>query len=140
MNRYDLTDFEWSVIEPSLPNKPRGVPRVDDRRVLNGMTWVLRSGAPRRDLPERSGPYTTCYDPFDRRGTKGIWYRLMDSSSVRVHQVAAGSERGSGSLRGSFPRRADDEDPRRGHRALRARPARRQRPAAPFRVEPRPSP
>ena len=34
MNRYDLTDFEWSVIEPLLPNKPRGVPRVDDRRVL----------------------------------------------------------------------------------------------------------
>ena len=44
MNRYDLTDFEWSVIEPLLPNKPRGVPRVDDRRVLNGIMWVLRSG------------------------------------------------------------------------------------------------
>ena len=43
MNRYDLTDFEWSVIEPLLPNKPRGVPRVDDRRVLNGIMWVLRS-------------------------------------------------------------------------------------------------
>ncbi len=39
MNRYDLTDFEWSVIEPLLPNKPRGVPRVDDRRVLNGIMW-----------------------------------------------------------------------------------------------------
>jgi transposase len=36
MSRYDLTDFEWRVIEPLLPNKPRGVPRVDDRRVLNG--------------------------------------------------------------------------------------------------------
>ena len=59
MNRYDLTDFEWSVIEPKLPNKPRGVPRVDDRRVLNGIMWVLRSGAPWRDLPERYGPYTT---------------------------------------------------------------------------------
>ena len=46
MNRYDLTDFEWSVIEPLLPNKPRGVPRVDDRRVLNGIMWVLRSGRP----------------------------------------------------------------------------------------------
>ena len=56
MNRYDLTDFEWSVIEPLLPNKPRGVPRVDDRRVLNGIMWVLRSGAPWRDLPERYGP------------------------------------------------------------------------------------
>ena len=44
MSRYDLTDFEWRVIEPQLPNKPRGVPRVDDRRVLNGIFWVLRSG------------------------------------------------------------------------------------------------
>lgn len=55
MSRYDLTDFEWRVIEPLLPNKPRGVPRVDDRRVLNGIFWVLRSGAPWRDLPERYG-------------------------------------------------------------------------------------
>jgi transposase len=51
MSRYDLTDFEWRVIEPLLPNKPRGVPRVDDRRVLNGIFWVLRSGAAWRDLP-----------------------------------------------------------------------------------------
>ena len=64
MSRYDLTDFEWRVIEPLLPNKPRGVPRVDDRRVLNGIFWVLRSGAPWRDLPERYGPRTTCYNRF----------------------------------------------------------------------------
>lgn len=38
MARFDLTDFEWSVIEPLLPNKSRGVPRVDDRRVLNGFS------------------------------------------------------------------------------------------------------
>lgn len=50
MSRYDLADFEWRVIEPLLPNKPWGVPRVDDRRVLNGIFWVLRSGAPWRDL------------------------------------------------------------------------------------------
>ena len=37
MSRYDLTDFKWRVIEPLLPNKPAGVPRVDDRRVLNGI-------------------------------------------------------------------------------------------------------
>ncbi len=59
MSRYDLTDYEWRVIEPLLPNKPRGVPRVDDRRVLNGIFWVLRSGAPWRDLLERYGPRTT---------------------------------------------------------------------------------
>ena len=44
--RYELTDHEWAAIKPMLPNKPRGVPRVNDRRVLNGLFWVLRSGAP----------------------------------------------------------------------------------------------
>ncbi len=44
--RYELNDHEWSMIRPMLPNKPRGVPRVDGRRVLNGISWVLRSDAP----------------------------------------------------------------------------------------------
>ena len=67
MSRYDLTDFDWRVIEqPLLPHKPRGVPRVDDRRVLNGIFWVLRSGAPWRDLPERYGARTTCYNRLNR--------------------------------------------------------------------------
>ena len=48
--RYELNDYEWTAIKPMLPNKPRGVPRVNDRRVLNGIFWVLRSGAPWRDL------------------------------------------------------------------------------------------
>ena len=60
--RYELTDEEWAAIKPMLPNKPRGVPRVNDRRVLNGIFWVLRSGAPWRDLPTtsaRTRPATT---------------------------------------------------------------------------------
>ena len=57
--RYELSDYEWSVIKPMLPNKPRGIPRVDDRRILNGIFWVLRSGAPWRDLPSSYGPHTT---------------------------------------------------------------------------------
>jgi transposase len=44
--------LEWRVIEPLLPNKPRGVPRVDDRRMLKGMFWLPQSGAPWRVLPE----------------------------------------------------------------------------------------
>ena len=64
--RYELTDHEWTAIRPMLPNKPRGVPRVNDRRVLNGIFWVLRSGAPWRDLPDDFGPYTTCYNRFIR--------------------------------------------------------------------------
>ena len=103
MSRYDLSEFEWRVIEPLLPNKPRGVPRVDDRRVLNGIFWVLRSGSPWRDLPERYGPPTTCYNRFRRWTKAGVWGRLMDAitdahggdvrmidgTSVRVHHAAA---------------------------------------------------
>jgi transposase len=108
MSRYDLTDFEWRLIEPLLPNKPRGVPRVDDRRVLNGIFWVLRSGAPWRDLPERYGPRTTSYNRFVRRRKAGVWGRMMDaitaaydgdiqmidSTSIRAHQQAATAKRG----------------------------------------------
>jgi transposase len=103
MGRYDLTDFEWRIIEPLLPNKPRGVPRVDDRRVLNGIFWTLRAGAPWRDLPERYGPYTTAYNRFNRWRKAGVWDRIMDaitaahdgkiqmidSTSVRVHSQGA---------------------------------------------------
>lgn len=75
ISRYDLTEFEWRVIEPLLPNKPRGVPRVDDRRVLNGIFWVLRSGSPWRDLPERYGPHTTRYNRLRRWSRAGVWDR-----------------------------------------------------------------
>lgn len=54
--RYGLTDFEWTIIEPPLPNKPRGVARVDDRKVPNGICWRLRTGSPWADIPERYGP------------------------------------------------------------------------------------
>jgi transposase len=64
MRGYELSDFEWGVIAPLLPNKPRGVPRVDDRRVLNGIFWVLRTGAPWRALPKEFGPSTACYNRF----------------------------------------------------------------------------
>jgi transposase len=61
---YELTDEEWTAIKATPPNEPRGVPRVNDRGVLNGTFWILRSGAPWRDLP---GPYATCYNRFARR-------------------------------------------------------------------------
>ena len=101
--RYELTNDEWAAIKPRLPNKPRGIPRVNDRRVLNGICWVLRSGAPWRDLPHEFGPYTTCYNRFVRWRRAGVWSRIMDevtaahdaavqmidTSIVRVHQHAA---------------------------------------------------
>jgi transposase len=70
------------VIQPLLPQKPRGVPRVDDRRVLNGIFWVLRSGAPWRDLPDRYGPRTTCYNRFVRWRRSGVLDRQMDATTV----------------------------------------------------------
>jgi transposase len=101
--RYELTDFEWAANKPFLPNKPRGVPRVNDRRVLNSIFWVLRSGAPWRDLPVSFGPRTTCYNRFVRWRRAGVWDRIMnalsadhdaavqmiDTSIVRVHQHGA---------------------------------------------------
>ena len=77
--RYELSDYEWTAIKPMLPNKPRGVRRVNDRRVLNGIFWVLRSGAPWRDLPENYGPRTTCYNRFVRWRRAGVWDRIMDA-------------------------------------------------------------
>ena len=105
---YELTDFEWSVIQPLLPNKPRGVPRAEDRKVLNGIYWRLRTGSPWADIPERYGPPTTCYNRFVRWRKLGVWDRLfeavsrayggdlqmVDSSSVRVHQHAGNGKKG----------------------------------------------
>ena len=77
--RFDLTDKEWAIIEPLLPNKPRGVPRVDDRTVLNGIFWVLRTGAPWEDMPSRYGPRTTVYNRFNRWRKAGVWKDIFDA-------------------------------------------------------------
>jgi transposase len=109
MARYDLSETEWRLIEPLLPNKPRGVARVDDRRVINGIFYVLRTGSPWRDLPERYGPYTTVYNRFNRWAKAGVWLhvfealaakspqsmQLIDSSIIRAHQHAAGGKKGA---------------------------------------------
>ena len=64
--RCEFSEHEWTAIKPMLPNKPRGVRRVDDGRVLDGTVWVQRSGAPWRDLPATYGPRTTCYNRLVR--------------------------------------------------------------------------
>ncbi len=109
-----LSGEEREAIKPFLPNKSRGVPRVDDRRVLNGIFWVLRSGAPWRDLPECYGPYTTCYNRFVRWRRAGVWggimtalagaydeaVQMIDTSIVRVHQHGACIARNKGQSMG----------------------------------------
>ena len=67
--RYELSDHEWTAIKPMLPNKPRRVPRVDDRRVLNGIFWVLRSGASWRTCrrPMVPAPPVTTASFVDRK-------------------------------------------------------------------------
>ncbi len=118
--RYELSDFERSVIKPMLPNKPRGIPRVDDRRVPNGIFWILRSGAPWRDLAEICGPHTTCYNRFVRWRRAGVWdqiikalaaahdaaVQMIDTSVVRVHQhgacIAGSREQNMGRSRGGL--------------------------------------
>ena len=104
-----VSDEEWAIIQPLLPNKPRGVPRVDDRRVLNGILWRFRTGAPWRDIPERYGPRTTLYNRFVRWRAAGVWDRILDaisqaydgeivmidSSCVRVHQHGASGKKGA---------------------------------------------
>ena len=109
MARFDLTDFEGSVIQPRLPQKSRGVKRVDGRRVLNGIFWRLRPGAPWADIPARYGPHTTCVNRFNRWRRAGVWaillhavseayegdVQMIDISSIRVHQHGAnGSKKG----------------------------------------------
>ncbi len=109
MARFELTDAEWSIIAPLLPNKPRGVPRRDDRRVLNGIFYILRTGSPWRDLPERYGPYTTvitgstagprrgygCASSRRWPGNPPSSMQLIDSSIIRAHQHAAGGKKGA---------------------------------------------
>lgn len=77
--RYELSDAEWTAIKPMLPNKPRGVARVNDRRVLNGIFWVLRSGAPWRDVPNNFGPpQIVLQKPFCIR----VWWRQPSLAAV----------------------------------------------------------
>ena len=73
----DLTDEQWEVLAPLIPDPPRradgrGRPWRDPRDVLDGILWVLRTGAPWRDLPERYPPYQTCHRRFQRWTQEGV--------------------------------------------------------------------
>ena len=120
VRRHELTDEQWQVIEPLLPvSGAKGRPRVDDRRVINGMLFKAKTGVAWRDLPERYGPWKTVYNRFWRWSRNGTLTTLVtrarviaeavdelgreiddvgrevsvDSSIVRAHQHAAGARR-----------------------------------------------
>jgi transposase len=114
MARGDLSEWQWRRLAPWLPGAgPRGGrPWRDHRSVIDGIRWVLRTGAPWRDLPARYGPWQTCYERFARWEGDGTWDRLLqalqgaadaagevawecsvDATVVRAHQHAAGAGR-----------------------------------------------
>ena len=111
--RHELTDAAWAVIEPVLPPTPkcRGRPWRDHRTVINGILWVLATGVPWRDAPERYGPWQTLYERHARWTDDGTWDRLLqallaelqrrgridwelwcvDGTSIRALKAAAGA-------------------------------------------------
>lgn len=115
--RHELTDEQWERLQPLLPpQKPRtGRPSKNHRTVINGILWILRTGAPWEDLPERYGSYKTVSSRFYRWQKAGVWDRVLaevqkdadargeveweihfvDSSVIRAHQHAAGAKKGS---------------------------------------------
>ena len=105
-----LTDAQFARLSPLLPNKPRGVPRVDDRRVISGIVHVLKSGGRWVDAPAVYGPKKTLYNRFVRWAEKGVWLDvfqtlaaaggppaelLIDSTAVKAHRSASCGKGGS---------------------------------------------
>jgi transposase len=104
-----LSDRQFERLLPLLPRDTRGVPRVDDRRVISGIVHVLQSGCRWRDAPKSYGPYKTLYNRFVRWAAKGVWERLfeqlaaaggppsalmLDATHVKAHRSAAGGKGG----------------------------------------------
>jgi transposase len=104
-SRDELTEGQWGCIRDLLPGRPESVGRTaaDNRIFVNGVLWVLRSGARWSDLPERYGKYKSVHKRFARWATSGVWdrvfrtlikdakneYLMIDSTIVRAHQQAA---------------------------------------------------
>lgn len=105
--RYELHEHEWARIADHLPGRAGtvGKPAQDNRHFVNAVIWIARSGAPWRDLPERYGPWNSVWRRFRRWAQRGRWEQifqslavdadleelLIDSTTVRAHQHAAGA-------------------------------------------------
>jgi len=108
--RLVLRDRQWRRIEALCPGKesdPGGTAR-DNRRFVEAVLWVARTGSPWRDLPEAFGNWNSIWRRFDRWSERGVWHRIfaalsddpdfeyliVDSTIVRAHQHAAGAKGG----------------------------------------------
>jgi transposase len=109
-NLFWLSDGQWSSIQPLLPTDVRGKARVDDRRVISGIVFVIKSGCRWCDCPPEYGPAKTIYNRFVRWAERGVWERLfrelatrgratdvqmIDATHVKAHRSASGAKRGS---------------------------------------------
>jgi transposase len=73
----EVGDKQWELIAPLLPKpKGRGRPRAEDRRTLNGILWVLRSGARWKDLPPKYGSRSTCHRRLQEWQDQGVWEQI----------------------------------------------------------------
>lgn len=85
--RYEISDADWELVS-DLFNSPRrtGRPRVDDRLMLNGVFWVLCSGAAWRDMPERYGPWSTVYQRFRDWRNQGTFTKMLKRMHVKLNE------------------------------------------------------
>ena len=111
VRRYELSNQQWRRIEALLPGKKGDPGRTgdDNRLFVNGVLWVLRSGARWSDLPERYGKWKTIHKRFSRWAKGGVWervfesltgdpdnqYLMLDTTLVRAHQQAATGKGGT---------------------------------------------
>src|SRR5271170_3896985 len=84
MARYELTDDEWNLLKGLFPRQKRGGKWNDHRVTLNGMLWILRSGAPWRDLPDRYGKWKSVYHRFNRWRREGLFDRILKALQIRL--------------------------------------------------------
>jgi transposase len=86
MKRHELTDEQWTLVAKHFVRRARktGRPRRDSRVVLNGVMWILATGAPWRDLPERYGPWQTVYHHFRMWRKAGVFARVIEDLQVKL--------------------------------------------------------
>lgn len=88
MRRHELTDDQWQLVQPLVPHRRArtGRPAKDPRLMLNGIFWILATGAPWRDLPERFGPWQTVYRYFTTWRRTGVFAQIVDTLQVKLDQ------------------------------------------------------